>query len=638
MEPIEIIFTKEDKYLSDALKRVGHKLLPSNRVINKTLTGIGATHMEIKAKRNSIIIEPNVPVIIGKVDTHSECLGVYKGCTDSTIKKYFQNPDIKDKKLLTTPESFYRIRDIATGLGIDIYTDYFCLFDECEKIGQDYEFRESITFPIADFFKFKKKAFISATPLKTQNKELAKLNFGELIIKPNFDYQVDLEVITTNVFMRTVQDKIQTLLDNKSECICVFYNSIKGIKRIIERFNIPSDKYTIFCSDSRHNELIVNSFSVEKQVDNSTIKQINFFTSRYYSAVDFNLSVCPDIVLLTNQTIAPHSKIDPLSEAIQIQGRFRDKQKDGKRINSMCHITDLVISNYMTPDEIDKTLNQWLKSANDLKIRFNNADLKIVKDAILHEYQQGPIFPYFITPDFQTDFEINIFSVLNRIYKERIKSHYCNKENLLQAYGEAGYFNVTHTDKFDYTLSLNDSDLPQRFDNKKTSQKELIQVILNQIQLGVPHDQILALLKNNSSADQYVNASNVIEAQKLLGSSKVSKQTSFKDIVKLIEKAKRTNQYAEARMSKQVIEDIVKEFSPDLKTPIAKTDIQDRLQVIFDKHKLLKPNNKPFVVSQETITHYFVKPKEDNRAGKYTYTLVSLKPELLEKISSSNII
>ena len=36
-------------------------MIPTNTILNKTLTGLGATHSEIHSKRNSIIIEPNVP-------------------------------------------------------------------------------------------------------------------------------------------------------------------------------------------------------------------------------------------------------------------------------------------------------------------------------------------------------------------------------------------------------------------------------------------------------------------------------------------------------------------------------------------------------------------------------------------------
>ena len=64
------MMTKELKinkgqWLSDVLP-----MIPSNVILNKTITGCGATTLEINAPRNSIIIEPNVPVIIGKKARH----------------------------------------------------------------------------------------------------------------------------------------------------------------------------------------------------------------------------------------------------------------------------------------------------------------------------------------------------------------------------------------------------------------------------------------------------------------------------------------------------------------------------------------------------------------------------------------
>ncbi len=46
------------QYLTEVLKEI-----PTNTILCKTLTGLGATYGEIKAKRHSIIIEPNKPVI-----------------------------------------------------------------------------------------------------------------------------------------------------------------------------------------------------------------------------------------------------------------------------------------------------------------------------------------------------------------------------------------------------------------------------------------------------------------------------------------------------------------------------------------------------------------------------------------------
>ncbi len=52
-----------NEWLSDALRRGGYgENIPTNVILDKTLTGVGATYCEIHAKRNSIIIEPNVPV------------------------------------------------------------------------------------------------------------------------------------------------------------------------------------------------------------------------------------------------------------------------------------------------------------------------------------------------------------------------------------------------------------------------------------------------------------------------------------------------------------------------------------------------------------------------------------------------
>ena len=68
---------KKGEWLLDALKRIGHSMIPSNCILDKTLTGLGATHSEIYSKRSSIIIEPNVPVILGKLDENENLEAVY---------------------------------------------------------------------------------------------------------------------------------------------------------------------------------------------------------------------------------------------------------------------------------------------------------------------------------------------------------------------------------------------------------------------------------------------------------------------------------------------------------------------------------------------------------------------------------
>ena len=86
MRTINVLINKGE-FLIDALKREGYNEIQSNVILAKTLTGIGATHCELfQAKRHSIIIEPNVPVIIGKTEREDGLLPVYALCTKSEIK------------------------------------------------------------------------------------------------------------------------------------------------------------------------------------------------------------------------------------------------------------------------------------------------------------------------------------------------------------------------------------------------------------------------------------------------------------------------------------------------------------------------------------------------------------------------
>lgn len=101
-------------YLTDILPEI-----PTNTILYKRLTGLGATYSELKAKRNSIIIEPNKPVISGKCSDpkHREdnLLGVFEGVYTDNIVKYLDKSVKEEKffKVLTTPESFRKVQRLS---------------------------------------------------------------------------------------------------------------------------------------------------------------------------------------------------------------------------------------------------------------------------------------------------------------------------------------------------------------------------------------------------------------------------------------------------------------------------------------------------------------------------------------------
>ena len=65
-------------------------LIPANTIFDKTITGCGATTLEINAARNSIVIEPNIPVILGKKAEHPFLFAVYEGIAKEDVKAYLR--------------------------------------------------------------------------------------------------------------------------------------------------------------------------------------------------------------------------------------------------------------------------------------------------------------------------------------------------------------------------------------------------------------------------------------------------------------------------------------------------------------------------------------------------------------------
>ena len=147
------------QYLTEILPEI-----PTNTILYKKLTGLGATYGELKANRNSIIIEPNKPVISGKCKDpkHKDdnLFGVYEGVYADNIMAYIERSIKQNKhfKILTTPESFHKVQEAFEEMDMDIRYNSFLLFDECHKIVKDSGFRPDIALPMDLFFECENKA------------------------------------------------------------------------------------------------------------------------------------------------------------------------------------------------------------------------------------------------------------------------------------------------------------------------------------------------------------------------------------------------------------------------------------------------------------------------------------------------
>ena len=556
MKLVKAILHKGE-WLLDALKRVGYKMIPTNTILDKTLTGLGATHSEIHSKRNSIIIEPNVPVILGKLNDNDNLEAVYEKCTPYSIKQYLKM-DIPYKKIITTPESFHKIRKAAMELNINIYKDYFCLFDECEKLTQDIEYRRKISQPIYDFFKFEQKAFVSATPLKMSHPEFERQGFQQIQIVPDYDYKKDLELVVTNSYYKRLRIVLDNLKDSKH--ICIFFNVTDGIADLID--NLGATDYKVFCSQQSVNKLkkrgIVNAYS---QIDYPLAKY-NFFTCRFYSALDIRIGrYKPDILMLTDLRTAQWTMIDPFTEAIQIQGRFRRKGNDDVTYNSLTHATTINPNIHVRSDEeIRNRIEQFITNYNLLKEQQETDEFK--QEAILEDMGK---LKYQDLIDERG--EINPFSIDNLYNEERVRAYYQSADRLYQAYLATGFFNITYNNVIE---CVGDDDI-EKLNNTRvtTEQRKQLLCLIVRLEEWLKNgkitfeekEQLLNLFRQQPECDYILTAYNKIGKDAIVSAE--YKKPLIDRKIKEYDKA----QAQQLRFSPKILDEIKAEFQLGIYLP-----------------------------------------------------------------------
>ena len=599
---------KKGEWLLDALKRLGHSMIPSNCILNKTLTGLGATHSEIHSKRSSIIIEPNVPVILGKLDDNENLKAVYAKCAPHNLKKYLQM-DIQYKKIITTPESFHKIRTAAEELNINMYKDFFCLFDECEKITQDVDYRKKISQPIYDFFQFEQKAFVSATPLPMSHPEFERQGFQTIKVEPNYDYKKDLTLIVTNSYYKSIKKVLEQLKDSKH--ICIFFNVTDGIAALIDTLGITD--YKVFCSEDSVKKLIKRGmFNAYSQVDYPLAKY-NFFTCRFYSALDIRIGKYkPDIIMLTDLSTANWTTIDPFTESIQIQGRFRKNENNDITYNSLTHISTINPNmNVLSEEDVNKRVEAFITNHNLLK-QAHDAELdKLKKDAIREDMDN---LKYQDLLDERG--EINPFSVDNLYNEERVRRYYQSAESLHQAYLDTGFFNVSLVDELE-CVGEDDMVRLRKAKTKIEQRKQILQLVDN-IEEWFQNDKITYHEK-----EQHLNhfrkqeeGNYILSAYEKIGADAIIKAKYKKSLIDREVSEFDKVQANKLRFSGNVLNDIRQEF--ELGIYIAKKDIQQRLQIIFQEHGV------KFKAKQDTIRDYY-ETSESNSIKQPSFKLNAFK-------------
>ena len=448
----QIIPINLGQYLSDVLDQI-----PSNVLLNKQITGCGATTLEINAPRHSIIIEPNVPVIRGKAEKYPHVLPVYEAISMEQVVAYLQKEGWR--KIVTTPEGFgSKVRPALEKVWPNYQQDFFLLFDECEKIIQDVGYRGDIALPIDDFFAFSKKAMVSATPIIPSDPRFREQGFSVVKIQPTYDYKQHINLCFTN----NTLEVLDRFIAKHKEHICIFINSTDTILRIIERLHLE-ERSQVYCGEKSVKKLREKGYNRCYDILQGEFAEICFFTSRFYSAVDIELPYKPHVVILSEVIGAPFSAIDPATEVVQAVGRFR------KGTASICHITNLA-SKMATRSKAD--LTKRLESHEKVYQQIyaiptqNRDEVEAKKQAL-----RGMDHKIYMTPQGKR----NYFMWDNAFDDARIKQYYQNKERLERAYSNAPFHVKTYTQRY-YLTDADRTSLESPTKSKSALWREVIRV------------------------------------------------------------------------------------------------------------------------------------------------------------------
>lgn len=586
-DEIKLIEINENQHITDLYPNG----LPTDTIIDKTITGCGATTCELESKRNSIIVEPNVPVIKGKEKKYPKALGVHEGITDGDVKSYLEDKTIRYKKIIVTPESYSKVKRGANYAGVNLFEEFFLLIDECEKLVQEVDFREDVILPFFDLFIYKSKCIISATPLYPSVKGFENHSFHKIKIVPTYNYKKNIIIIDTNNVKQECAIQIKSGNSKKA----IFLNSIDYIKNLIRKANIKSCS-KIYCSDQNDNnirKLEQDGYKASEYFTSGEImEQYSFFTSRFYSAVDLDTTDRPDIIMVTDCLSKLHTIIDPFTHAIQICGRFRSG------IGTITHITN------WKKDIISRTREEIFQEIENKKIVYDQLlpyrETLTGKDRDLLEELEQRIVGKFLFKSGKCKGNINPFIAECAVEVEKVNSFYKQLSALQEAYKDTKYFNVS------YRYEPHEKETEKNRTQTKTLSRSRKLEILDRLRILIPknkENKNLFLLPSDERTEELsslkIEAPILCEYYNKFGMDRIIEINYNMSVMKheLNEEHKKNNFFIP-------IDEIHDSFT--LLKQYSEEDIVAKLQAIYNKHKLVDDNNKSLIAKATFLSKYFV--------------------------------
>lgn len=432
-------------------------------ILNKGVTGCGATSVAIKDEHKTIICSPRINLIKNKVSQHYGLLGVWGDIKNEEIVTYLEKSDTP--KIMVTYDSMPRLAKL-----IEDKTDWRVVVDEYQYLLIDSGFRSDKAIALLDSVnQFDYVTYLSATPIADkyiqQMEQFNDVPYTELI----WDKveKIDVERIVSakpiNNAIKIVRNyqkgEFPTIGDAVSKECVIFLNSVTNIANIVHQTRLKPEEVNIIVAKTEDNKTIVRE--IGKGFDIGTIplegerhKMFTFCTSTAFAGCDFYSTCASTFVISDNKKV--HTSIDIATELAQIAGRQRLAYNPFRRAVMFIYNVDIGENN---TDVFRNAIEQKFNDSVDMAEWKNNVPPKLKNKVIKETSEMQNIKKYsenYVRYDEKSDcFTVNRWAYLNELFAYDVQhENYLNSVIVKKQLEDSG-FNINKDERIsDYKEQL----------------------------------------------------------------------------------------------------------------------------------------------------------------------------------------
>lgn len=394
-------------------------------ILNKGVTGCGATSVAIEDEHKTIICSPRINLIKNKVGQHKGLFGVFGDVKNDEIMAYLEKAETP--KIMVTYDSMPRLAKL-----IDDKSDWRVVVDEYHYLLIDSGFRSDKAIALLDVVnEFDYVTYLSATPIADkyiQGMEHFKdVLYTELI----WGDRVERIYVEREVSAKPIDNAIKIVRNYQNgnfpkegdavskECV-IFLNSVTNIANIIHQTKIPPEDVNIIVADTEENRKLVRQIGKGYDIgiiplEGEPHKMFTFCTSTAFAGCDFYSPCASTFVISDNKKV--HTSIDIATELAQIAGRQRLACNPFRKTMVFIYNVDIGESN---ADIYKNAIEQKLEKSIKMAEWKNGAPDYFKKDVIKETSEMQNIKKYsesYVRYDEKSDsFTVNRWAYLNELF------------------------------------------------------------------------------------------------------------------------------------------------------------------------------------------------------------------------------